>query len=211
MRVAFRDLDGEVSVEFFPDPNGPCPLSRRGFLRLLGSTAAASALPALPALAQQQAQQPDQVLYLNLKNANTGETLQTVFYRNGVVDEQALYRIDWFMRDWREGQAVQMNRRLYYLMSLYQYLCDWRRPMTVTSGYRTLKTNRMLVERGGAAVHSYHLYGMACDFFIPGIDMPRLRDIALGFQPGGIQGGVAYYQRQNFLHTDVGPPRRWGA
>ena len=47
--------------------------------------------------------------------------------------------------------------------------------------------------------------GKAIDIRVPGVALTRLRDAALAI---GV-GGVGYYPTSDFVHVDVGRPRRW--
>jgi uncharacterized protein YcbK (DUF882 family) len=174
--------------------------SRRSVLIGLCTAAVAAATPRLAGAAASR-----DMLYLSLRHAHTGEAIQIVYYKDGRYDQTALARPDWFMRDWREGIPVKMDRKLYWMLSVLQYMGDWRQPMTLLSGYRSEKTNRMLRERGGAALRSYHLRGMAADFHVQGVRMEALRDVALILG----QGGVGWYPNSDFVHIDTGPVRRW--
>jgi len=56
------------------------------------------------------------------------------------------------------------------------------------------------------AVHSLHLVGEAIDIHLPGVELSRLRDAAMGL---GL-GGVGYYPESDFVHVDIGRVRHWG-
>lgn len=78
--------------------------------------------------------------------------------------------------------------------------------LIIHSGYRTSKTNKI----AGGAKHSYHLKDdkgifYAMDFHINGIKCSKIADIALKLQ----QGGVGLYLHKQFIHLDVGKPRKW--
>jgi hypothetical protein len=78
----------------------------------------------------------------------------------------------------------------------------------VVSGYRAPATNAMLRSRSkGVARESQHLRGKALDFYIPGVQLKKLRDIGLKLQGGG----VGYYPASGspFVHMDVGNVRHW--
>jgi uncharacterized protein YcbK (DUF882 family) len=76
----------------------------------------------------------------------------------------------------------------------------------VISAYRSPKTNEMLRDRsGGVARNSQHLLGKAIDLRLDDVDLPKLYDVALAMQ----RGGVGYYEKSNFVHVDTGRVRRW--
>ena len=77
------------------------------------------------------------------------------------------------------------------------------KPLTVTSGYRCQKHNKVV----GGATNSQHVLGTAADIRVPsGLTVPQLAQIAaeVGFD------GIGRYIRQGFVHVDVrGQKARW--
>ena len=55
------------------------------------------------------------------------------------------------------------------------------------------------------ASDSLHVKGQAIDIRIPGVKLEELRDAALALGAGG----VGYYPDSDFVHVDLGRPRRW--
>ncbi|MEQ1491605.1 MAG: DUF882 domain-containing protein, partial [Terricaulis sp.] len=79
-------------------------------------------------------------------------------------------------------------------------------PFQIISGYRSPATNAALHEASsGVATRSLHMDGRAIDIRIRGVELPRLRDAALGMNAGG----VGYYEASDFIHVDTGRVRRW--
>ena len=145
---------------------------------------------------------------LNLHNVNTGETLRIVYKRDGAYVPDALARLDWFFRDWRQGRSTKMDPRLYDLLSSIHAESGSSQPARVHSGYRSRNTNDLLRSRSsGVAKESQHIRGKAIDFHIPGVPVKQLREIALKHQ----SGGVGYYpsSRSPFIHIDVAAVRAW--
>ncbi len=140
-------------------------------------------------------------------NGNTKETLNIVYRMGNTYSQTGLRSIAYFMRDWRENQARYMDPRLVDLLAYIHQASGSTEPIWITSGYRTPKTNAMLVRTVDAATNSYHMVGMAADVRMPGIPTRWIRDAGLYL---GI-GGVGYYPRSDFVHLDTGPVRRWGA
>jgi hypothetical protein len=78
----------------------------------------------------------------------------------------------------------------------------------IISSYRSPATNGDLRRRSsGVAKNSLHMQGKAIDFFIPGVDLSRLRAIGLRMQAGG----VGFYPTSGspFVHLDTGSVRHW--
>lgn len=72
----------------------------------------------------------------------------------------------------------------------------FRKPVVVTSGYRTPWHNAKV----NGASSSYHMKCMAADIFIPGVSKSRL--IAFMKNDRGV-GGLGCYPGRKFIHVDV--------
>ncbi|MEP0519376.1 MAG: DUF882 domain-containing protein [Hyphomicrobiales bacterium] len=139
---------------------------------------------------------------------HTKERIDIVYKRNGRYVPKALKKINHFLRDWRQNQSTKMDPRLLDLIwSVYQQM-DTREAIHVISAYRAPKTNNMLRRRGrGVAKNSQHTRGKALDFFIPGVNLAKLRATGLKMEVGG----VGYYPTSGspFVHMDTGSVRHW--
>lgn len=145
---------------------------------------------------------------LSMHNVNTGENISVVYKRDGEYVEGSLKSLDWFLRDWRKGQAKKMDRRLFDVVWEVYSRSGATVPIEVHSGYRSRATNAALRERSrGVALHSQHTNGAAMDFHIPGVPLEKLREISMKMQ----DGGVGYYPDANtpFVHVDVAGVRHW--
>jgi len=182
------------------DEQGPPLLSRRSLLSgaiagLVGAAWSRAAFGSdLPAT---------RTLWVH--HGSTREAGTATYMVNGRYDEGALAALDWFMRDWRENQMVQMDRRIYDVLWVIQQTFPSGWPIVVTSGYRSPRTNARLAEViPGVAKNSLHLKALAIDFYVParGIEEVSRYLHAWNF------GGIGIYRRH--LHVDVGlPGRRW--
>ncbi len=144
---------------------------------------------------------------LRLFNANTGESIDLVYYTLGRHDPEALVRLNRFLRDWRENAVIPIDPATLDIIHAIQTAMAPDAPLHVLSGYRTPHTNAMLaLTNPDVAVNSLHMQGKAIDLTLPGQDARRLRDCAVGLQAGG----VGYYAEHNFIHVDSGPVRLWG-
>ena len=113
-------------------------------------------------------------------------------------------KLNWFMRDWRQSEAVLMDVRLFWALSAMRQAAmkdghDGR--IIFNSGYRTKRTNDRLE---GAARNSMHLRGQASDFKIPGIPTELVYRYAAWLDVGG----VGHYPGR-FIHIDTGSERTW--
>lgn len=147
---------------------------------------------------------------LDLVNVHTDEKISLRYHGPTGYDLDAIRKINWLMRDWRQDELVQMDVRLFWALSAIRMAAindGHSGVMYLLSGYRTEKTNRMLAKKnGGVARNSLHLEGKASDITMEGVSIKALADYATWLQVGG----VGSYRRSNFVHIDSGRTRRWG-
>ncbi|MCF4099624.1 DUF882 domain-containing protein [Maritalea mediterranea] len=148
----------------------------------------------------------DRTLYLYY--THTRETAKITFKRNGRYDKKGLAELNYFLRDWRRNEPTKMDPRLFDLVwEVYQEV-GAKKPIHVVSAYRAPKTNAMLRARSsGVAKNSNHTRGLALDFYIPGVPVSKLRQVAMKKHVGG----VGYYPSSGspFVHLDTGSVRAW--
>ena len=145
---------------------------------------------------------------LSMYEIHTHETITVTYKRDGVWDEEALKKLNWFMRDWRAKEPTTMDRELIDLIWTLHTRLGSKEPIHLISAYRSSKTNEKLRRAGGGqARRSQHTLGKASDIHFPDIPVAKLRASAL------IQeiGGVGYYPKSGipFVHVDVGNVRMW--
>lgn len=143
-----------------------------------------------------------------LYNIHTKETLDIVYKRDGKRLPEAMKKINWFLRDWREDEPTKMDPELIDLLWEIRSELGTQVPTHVISGFRSSKTNKMLRKtRGGQAKKSQHLLGRALDIQFPDVPLKRLRYSALIRE----RGGVGYYPTSAlpFVHIDTGRTRHW--
>nr|WP_279197084.1 DUF882 domain-containing protein [Ralstonia mannitolilytica] len=187
-------------------PPQPPDRTRRQLLAA-GSAALALGSGLLPrradALPQRQA---PAVRSLAFQNLHTGETLRAVYWEQGRYLPQALHEVDHLLRDFRTGEVHPIDLGLLDLLYAMRRQVGTSQPIQLISGYRSAATNAALRARShGVARASLHMRGMAADIRIPGLELSRLRDLALSLRAGG----VGFYPRSDFVHVDVGAVRRW--
>jgi len=168
---------------------------------LIVRPAAAPAAPAGPYTL------PNRQYRLRFLQIHTGEKLDVLYRRGDSYVPQALSDLDYFLRDYRNGEVHHYDPRVFDL--LFELLNAAGRPdawINVVCGYRNPQTNAYLRGQGhGVAKHSLHMQAMAIDIRLPGTSTAKLRDLALALH----EGGVGYYARSDFIHVDVGRVRRW--
>jgi uncharacterized protein YcbK (DUF882 family) len=139
---------------------------------------------------------------------HTGEKANIVYKRNGRYDPKGLKQLNHILRDWRRNESTNMNPRLFDVLWQVYRQSGSNGYINVVSGYRSPATNAMLRSRSsGVAKKSQHMLGTAVDFFIPGVQLAKIREIGMKLQAGG----VGYYPRSGspFVHMDVGSVRAW--
>jgi uncharacterized protein YcbK (DUF882 family) len=143
---------------------------------------------------------------LSFYHTHTGKSL-TVVYReaDGYVAE-ALSEIANFLKDFRSGELHPIDPELLDVLYELKTRTGAKRPFEVISAYRSPATNTMLRNNSsGVAEGSLHLHGRAIDVRLPGVELRRLRDVALELE----RGGVGFYPGSDFIHVDTGRVRRW--
>ena len=141
-------------------------------------------------------------------NIHTKETLDIVYMRDGKRLPEAMKKINWIMRDWRQDTPTKMDPKLVDTLWEIHAELGSRAPIHLISGYRSLKTNNMLRKtRGGQAKKSQHILGKAADVHFPDVPIKQLRYSALIRE----RGGVGYYPTSAipFVHVDTGRVRHW--
>jgi uncharacterized protein YcbK (DUF882 family) len=145
---------------------------------------------------------------ISFHHMHTDENLTVTYKVNGRYDEQALAKINYVLRDWREDQPIKMDPHVIDLLWEVHREVGAKEPIWVVCGYRSPSTNSMLRRHsGGVARYSQHMLGKAVDFYIPGVPLDQLRAAGLRAQ----RGGVGYYPTSGapFVHLDTGSVRHW--
>jgi uncharacterized protein YcbK (DUF882 family) len=146
---------------------------------------------------------------LRFYHTHTGERLNIVYRRGDSYSQQALGKLDNFLRDHRTGDVRHFDPRLFDLLhDLTASVHDADGEIDVICGYRTPWSNDFLRHRSahtGVAQHSLHMQAEAIDIRLPGVSTAAVRDAALKLH----RGGVGYYRASDFVHVDVGRVRRW--
>lgn len=145
---------------------------------------------------------------LSFHHTHSGEDLTITFKRDGRYDEEALKRLNHFLRDWRTQDETVMDRHLFDIIWEVYRDVDGKQPIQIISAYRSPATNAMLRRRSsGVARYSQHMLGHAMDLFIPGVPLEQIRYAGLRLQ----LGGVGFYPTSGspFVHLDTGNIRHW--
>lgn len=85
----------------------------------------------------------------------------------------------------------------YYMPFIREHFGD--KSMHINSAYRTASYNAKV----GGASESYHMKGMAVDFYIDGVNPTTVYNWLSSWWPGGVG------KYPTFTHIDFGPRRRW--
>ena len=145
---------------------------------------------------------------LSFHHTHSDEDLTVTFKRDGRYDEEALKKLNYFLRDWRSQDQTTMDRHLFDILWEVYRDVDGKRPIQIISSYRSPATNSMLRRRSsGVARFSQHMLGHAMDFYIPEVPLEQVRYAGLRLQ----RGGVGFYPTSGspFVHLDTGSIRHW--
>jgi len=190
-------------------------LSKRSFMKIAATLGATAALCPLSSLMLPDSALAEPMVPLRLFNPHTGETYSVELFSGSQWNKSGLLVCDWMMRDWRQKQVVNCDRKLYAALYVIQRKFNVSSPIAINSGFRSNATNRMLrgnsIARNGGrvtaespAVNSQHLYAKAVDFSIPGVPVPVVSRYVKSLNIGGL--GVY----STFTHMDTGRIRQWG-
>ena len=143
---------------------------------------------------------------LTMYSGRTGERLDTIYWIEGQYIGEAIREVNAFMRDWRTGQAINIDTRTIDIMAAAHNLMGANEPYMLLSGYRSPQTNAMLRSKsGGVAKNSLHMLGQAADLRLDGRSTAQISQAAQSCRAGG----VGRYRGSNFVHMDCGPVRSW--
>jgi len=147
---------------------------------------------------------------LKIYYIHTREKAEIAYKKDGRYIDAGLKKLNHMLRDWRRNEPTNMDPRLFDLVWQVYKLSGSRDYIHVVSAYRSPATNNMLRSRSassGVAKNSQHTLGKALDFYLPDVNLAKLR--GLGLRQEG--GGVGYYPTSGspFIHMDVGSVRHW--
>jgi uncharacterized protein YcbK (DUF882 family) len=111
------------------------------------------------------------------------------------------------LRDRRNGEAHDMDVRLYDQLFDLARAAQVEPHYEIISAYRSQESNDKMSSRPGSGVakKSLHMQGRAIDVRLRNCPTSKLRDLALEAK----RGGVGYYERSDFVHIDTGNFRTW--
>ena len=179
--------------------------NRRKFLKIISVSAVSLMAPNIVSSANFFAKAGD-IRKIKFQNSNTGERVNTIYWIEGQYVREALDEVNYFMRDWRQNKVIKIDTANLNIISATQTLLDTEEPFELLSGYRTIKTNKMLAKvTAGVARNSYHIKGMAADLRMRTRSVNQIGKAAESCN----SGGVGRYVNSSFVHIDCGPMRRW--
>jgi uncharacterized protein YcbK (DUF882 family) len=112
---------------------------------------------------------------LSFKHTHRDDSLTITYRRNGKFDDEALKKLNYFLRDWRTDEQTRMEPRLFDILWEVYSEVGGKEPINIISSYRSPQTNSMLRRRSrGVAKFSQHMLGHAIDFFIPGVPLEEV-------------------------------------
>lgn len=189
--------------------------SKRSFIRMAATLGMGAMACPLSSLMLPESAMAAPMVPLRLFNPHTKETYAVELFLGSKWNKSALLVCDWMMRDWRQKEVVNCDRKLYAALYVVQRKFNVTSPISINSGFRSQKTNEMLransLKRSNGkattetpAVNSLHLKARAVDFTIPGIPVGEVSRFVKSLNIGGL--GVY----PSFTHMDTGNVRQWG-
>lgn len=139
---------------------------------------------------------------------HTKDTISILYKKDGRYVPEAMKKLNWFLRDWRQNEATEMDPKTIDIVWEMHNELGSQQPVHIISGYRSRGTNNMLRKtRGGQASQSQHITGKAIDIHFPDVPIRRLRYSAMIRE----RGGVGYYPTSAlpFVHVDTARVRSW--
>lgn len=181
-------------------------LNRRDVIRGGLTAVAGLLLPQLALASREKPKAERDARCLSFIQTHTGARGKFTYWEKGDYVGDALLEISHFLRDFRTGEEKLIDQFLLDQLYLLQYFTESSRPYQVISGYRSKKTNEMLLRHTeGVDKNSFHLQGRAIDIRLADVDLRHLHRAALKMKAGG----VGYYPGSGFIHLDSGPIRNW--
>ncbi len=150
----------------------------------------------------------DRARTISLYNIHTKETVTVLYKQDGRYVPDAMEKVNWALRDWRQNEPTKMDPALIDLLWEVHTELGSKEPIHIISGFRSRGTNDMLRKTvGGQASESRHILGKAADVHFPDVPLKRLRYSGLVRE----RGGVGYYPTSAipFVHLDTDRVRHW--
>jgi uncharacterized protein YcbK (DUF882 family) len=133
---------------------------------------------------------------LSLYEIHTKESITVTYMRDGKYDEEALKKLNHFMRDWRADKETHMDPSVIDLVWTLHEELGSKEPVHLISGYRSPSTNEKLRRAGGGqAKFSQHTLGKACDIHFPDVSVKTLRASRVSSWPRSSRAAIPITSR----------------
>ncbi len=143
---------------------------------------------------------------LSFYHTHTRKKLDVSYGGSGLYDQQALEKINNFLKDFRTGEMHPIDPKLLDILSSIREEFGGQGTFEVISGFRSFKTNQQLRNKSSkVAKRSMHMLGKAIDIRMTGVSTRKLQQCALDLKCGG----VGFYGKSDFVHLDTGRVRFW--
>src|SRR5262245_37931767 len=77
---------------------------------------------------------------ISLHHIHTNEDITATYKRNGRIDDQAIKKLSWFLRDWRRDEQVAVDPQLIDLLWEVHREVGAKGPIQIICGYRAPET-----------------------------------------------------------------------
>jgi len=133
---------------------------------------------------------------------STGERETITYWSGGVYLKDGIKAIDRILRDFKTEVVGSINISLIEKLHLMLSPLNERAEIEVVRGYISGDGSDQILSN---SPNAFHNAGEAVDIRLTEITLDHfLKDFVRWFD-----GGVGIYPKKNFVHLDIGPPRRW--
>lgn len=139
---------------------------------------------------------------INIFVPETGEREHVTFWENGGYVADGIDAINHLLRDFKTGETGSINLNLLDVLYAVMASYDNRVELEVVRGYMS---NPEEAPYAHGSPNAFHNAGTGVDIRVRGITMEHLVSDFIRW----VDGGVGMYPKQNFVHLDIGPSRRW--
>lgn len=132
----------------------------------------------------------------------TGERDFVTFWENGGYIADGIASINQLLRDFRTDEVGSINLNLLDVLYAVMASYDGRAELEVVRGHMSNPEESPYVT---GSPNAFHNAGTGVDVRVRGVTMEHLAADFIRW----VDGGVGMYPKQNFVHLDIGPTRRW--
>ena len=132
----------------------------------------------------------------------TGERSTITYYSEGKYLIDGIKEINWILRDYKSNKIGNIDVNLLNALESIVTSSGEQLELEVVRGFIYEDPNHPLAKD---SPNAYHNKGQAVDVRIKGVSLERLATEFSRY----FDGGIGFYPNHDFVHLDLGLPRRW--